>query len=114
MHENIFIYLFEMIKTKENRLEEKLSKAAFILKAIAHPVRLLIIEKLQKNEEMSVNELCNEANCEQSLMSHHLMGLKLKGLLSSRRKGKTQLYSLKEKSIVKVLECIENCDCNLV
>ncbi len=103
-----------MTMAKENSLEQKLSKAAFILKAIAHPIRLLIIEKLQKNEEMSVSELCNELNCEQSLMSHHLMGLKLKGLLSSKRDGKTQLYSLKEKNIVKVLECIENCDCNLV
>ncbi len=94
--------------------KQKLQKAAFILKTIAHPVRLKIIEVLEKHVELSVSELCAMADCEQSLMSHHLNNMKLKGLISARRDGKNIYYKLKEREITKILTCIEDCDCNFV
>jgi len=103
-----------MTPTEKAEIEsEKLEKAAFILKTIAHPVRLRIIELLEANEQLAVGEICERIGCEQSLTSHHLSNMRLKGLLSSKREGKNIYYSLKERDVTKILSCIENCNCNM-
>ncbi len=91
--------------------QERLNKAAYILKAVAHPVRLAILELLNLNEKMGVLEICNALNCEQSLMSHHLINLKLKGILGSTKDGLNVYYWLKEKEVIKLIKCIEDCNC---
>ncbi len=93
--------------------QEKLEKAAFILKTIAHPTRLAVIELLQQHKELTVSELVELTNCEQSLLSHHLSNMKLKGLLSCRKEGLNMYYSLKEKQLLSVLKCIDKCECNM-
>jgi ArsR family transcriptional regulator len=80
--------------------QERLNKAAYILKAVAHPVRLAILELLNMNERMGVTEICEALNCEQSLMSHHLINLKLKGILGSTKDGLNVYYWLKEKEVM--------------
>ncbi|MEH0158082.1 metalloregulator ArsR/SmtB family transcription factor [Limibacter armeniacum] len=92
---------------------EKIEKAAFILKTIAHPMRLRIIELLDQNDKLSVGEICDALGCEQSLTSHHLSNMKLKGILASQREGKNIYYSLKEKDVTNILVCLENCNCNM-
>ncbi len=93
--------------------KEKLEKAAFILKTVAHPLRLAIINLLDENEKMSVNDVCEALNAEQSLVSHHLINMKLRGILKSEKGGLNVHYSLKERAVTKLIECIENCDCNM-
>lgn len=88
---------------------EKLEKVAFILKTIAHPMRIGIIELLTKHDELSVNEIVEQLGTEQSLTSHHLSNMKLKGVLSNRRAGKNIYYALKLKEVTKVIECMEQC-----
>ena len=105
----MFIYLNMEIKLSA----EKLEKAAFILKTVAHPIRLKVIELLSVQDRMSVNELCVALDCEQSLVSHHLNNMRLKGLLSAEKQGVQVFYSLKEKELVGLLECIEKCNCNM-
>ena len=92
--------------------KDKLEKAAFILKTVAHPTRLAIVDLLSQNEKLSVNEICEVLECEQSLLSHHLINMKLKGILRSEKDGLNVFYSLKERDVMKLIECIENCDCN--
>jgi ArsR family transcriptional regulator len=91
---------------------KKLERSAYILKTIAHPTRLMVIALLHSHNELSVNEICEKTESEQSLVSHHLSNMKLKGLLSSRRQGTSVLYALKEKKLVNILECIEKCKCH--
>jgi DNA-binding transcriptional ArsR family regulator len=93
--------------------KEKFEKAAYILKAVAHPTRLAIIQLLDIEENLTVNEICETLNCEQSLISHHLINMKLRGILKSHKDGLNVYYSLKEREITKLLSCIENCDCNM-
>jgi ArsR family transcriptional regulator len=93
--------------------QHRLDKAAYILKSVAHPVRLAILELLAGVDKMSVTEICELLNCEQSLMSHHLINLKLKGILGSTKEGLKIYYWLKEKEVIKLISCIENCDCNM-
>ena len=92
---------------------EKLERIAFILKTVAHPLRLAIIHKLEVHPRLAVNEICEMLNSEQSLTSHHLQNMKLKGLLSSKREGRNIYYSLKERDISLIIECLENCNCNM-
>lgn len=93
--------------------KEKYEKAAYILKAVAHPTRLAIIQLLDVQENLMVNEICDTLNCEQSLISHHLINMKLRGILKSHKDGLNVYYSLKQQEITKLLSCIENCDCNM-
>lgn len=88
----------------------ELEKAAFILKTIAHPTRLAIIDLLSKEGKQTVSEICNKLNLEQSLASHHLSVMKLKGVLLSEREGKNVYYSLKLTEVTQVMSCIEHCD----
>lgn len=91
---------------------EKFEKAAFILKTVAHPMRLAIVELLTQNDSLSVNEICEKINGEQSLVSHHLINMKLKGILQSSREGQFIHYSLKLKEINTLLDCVQNCTCH--
>ena len=93
--------------------KEKLEKAAYILKTVAHPTRLAIVDLLRFNERLSVNDIGETLNVEQSLLSHHLITMKLKGILNAEKEGQNVYYSLKEKDIPKLIECIEHCDCNM-
>lgn len=92
---------------------EKLERIASILKTVAHPLRLGIIHLLEQFPRMSVSEICEKLGAEQSLVSHHLQNMKLKGLLSSKREGRSVLYSLKERDVSLIIECLENCNCNM-
>ena len=91
---------------------EKFEKVAFILKTVAHPLRLGVIDLLTHRERLSVNEICEKLNAEQSLVSHHLTNMKLKGILGSSREGKNIYYFLKMQEVVKVIACMENCEAN--
>ena len=88
---------------------EKLEKVSFILKTIAHPLRIGIIGLLVENGKMCVNEICEKLDSEQSLTSHHLSNLKLAGILGSERTGKNINYFLKLTEVVEVIRCMNNC-----
>jgi len=89
---------------------KKVEKVAFILKAIGNPLRIGIIDALRVNDELTVNEISARLEAEQSLVSHNLLNMKLKGILASRREGKNIYYRLKLREVLKVIECMENCD----
>ena len=84
-------------------------KVAFILKTIGHPVRLQIIEHIAKNEQMSVSEICETLNLEQSLISHHLSNMKLKGILDCTKDGKNRYYYLALNEVLNVISCMHKC-----
>ena len=89
---------------------EKLEKAATMLKVIAHPIRLAIIDLLGVNSKMNVTEIYEALSIEQAAASHHLTLLKSKGLLSSERDGKNCVYFLKHDRITQIVSCIEKCN----
>ena len=88
---------------------KKVEKVAFILKTIGHPVRLAIIDLLIHHKELSVNDICEQLDLEQSLVSHHLNNMKLKGILESKREGKNIYYSLLLQEVATVIECMSKC-----
>lgn len=92
---------------------EKLERIAFILKTIAHPLRLGVIHLLEQYPRLTVSDICEKLDSEQSLTSHHLQNMKLKGILSAKKEGRNVLYSLKERDVSLIIECLENCNCNM-
>lgn len=86
--------------------------AAYMLRAISNETRLKVLDILRDIDELTVSELVNEIGCEQSLLSHHLTDMRAKGILNSRKEGKNCFYSLKNKQITQILDCIQNCNCN--
>lgn len=93
----------------KNLNPESLEKAAGMMKAMAHPVRISIIGCLEPGKRKSVTEIHNQIGIEQSTASHHLGILKDKGVLGSKREGKNTYYYLKHESIVALLNCIGDC-----
>ncbi|NDV47200.1 transcriptional regulator [Paludibacter sp. 221] len=89
----------------------QMEKAAYALRAISHETRLCIISLLSERGEMGVGQLVEALGCEQSLLSHHLTDMRAKGILNSRREGKNCFYSLKNKQIVQIIDCISTCSC---
>jgi DNA-binding transcriptional ArsR family regulator len=90
---------------------EEVEKAANMLKAISHPMRLAILGYLGEGNQLSVTEIHRLLNIEQSTASHHLGILKDKGILASIRQGKNTLYYLKRKNLSQLVRCISECAC---
>ncbi|MEZ5198116.1 MAG: metalloregulator ArsR/SmtB family transcription factor [Bacteroidales bacterium] len=88
----------------------KLEMAASKLRAIAHPMRIAIIDLLNDNNKLSVTEIYEALDIEQASASHHLNILKNKGILVSRREGKKIFYSLKSVTLTEIIECINRCN----
>ena len=100
----------EELRKRKNIDASKMEKVANILKVIGHPVRLSILEMLEEREPLSVTEIMEGTQVEQSLLSHHLTKMKDKGILESYRENKNIYYQLKDRQILKIFDCMDNCD----
>lgn len=88
---------------------ETLEKAAGMLKAIAHPVRISIVQFLEDGKKRTVTEIHNKLGIEQAAASHHLVILKDRGVLSSKREGKNTWYFLRHPNLRNVLSSVGDC-----
>jgi ArsR family transcriptional regulator len=75
---------------------------AQIFKALAHPTRLLIVEKLLEKEQC-VNDIQELVNVSQPNISQHLNILRFSGIVDFRQKGNLRCYFLKEPQKIKEL-----------
>ena len=91
---------------------EQLQKAAKLLKVVAHPIKLEILQILGDRESMDVSSLCAciGVGCEISMMSHHLSKMRDNGVLKSKKNGKQVFYSIADQSILKLLDCMDKCE----
>lgn len=89
----------------------QLEKASNMLKAMAHPIRIAILNHLEDGKKLSVSQLHNLLKIEQSTTSHHLGIMKDKGILNSKREGKKIFYYIKDESFNKIIDCVGNCAC---
>lgn len=87
---------------------EKVEKAADILKSVAHPLRLRILELLE-SDEMAVGEIQEFLGISQSLTSQQLSLMKARGILKSRKKGKQVYYCVERPEVIQVIDCLRKC-----
>ena len=86
--------------------------AAHMLKAIAHPVRVQIIDYLSQEKRLSVNDLKAKLNITQSMTSQHLAQLRNTGVLGKVKEDNVCYYYIRNKNVLKLLECIKKCSVN--
>jgi len=82
--------------------QQELDIATGLLRAIAHPLRLTILEFIDSKEVINVNKIYNTLKLEQSITSQHLRILRNADLVHTRREGKFIYYSLNYDKIEQV------------
>lgn len=84
-----------------------LEARANVLKAMAHPTRLFIIEELEK-EERCVCDLTEQIGADVSTVSKHLSVLKQAGLVMDDKRGNQVFYRLRVPCIMNFFGCVES------
>lgn len=80
---------------------------AKILKALAHPTRLFIVDELFRGPRC-VQELTEMIGSDTSTVSKHLSVLKNANVVSDEKRGTQVFYTLKMPCAVKFFNCIED------
>jgi DNA-binding transcriptional ArsR family regulator len=84
----------------------KYEARAAIIKAMAHPTRLMIVERLAEREHC-VCELTDIAGADMSTVSKHLSILKNAGIIADDKRGLMVFYRLKCSCVLGFLDCVE-------
>ncbi len=79
---------------------------AGIMKALAHPTRLFIVDRLAEHE-YCVNELTGMVGCDMSTMSKHLGILKNAGIVGDEKRGACIYYTLRCTCILGFFACTD-------
>ncbi len=88
-------------KTRE-RFEER----ARVLKAMAHPTRLYIVDELSRGERC-VHELTEMVGADMSTVSKHLSVLRSAGIVTDDKRGSAVYYSLRMVCVMGFFDCLE-------
>lgn len=91
----------------DNDRKAILNARAKVLKAMAHPTRLFIIEELAKGERC-VCELTELIGADISTVSKHLSVLKQAGVVLDDKRGNQVFYSLRVPCILNFFGCVES------
>lgn len=79
---------------------------ARIIKSLAHPTRLFIVEELARGERC-VRDLTAQIGADISTVSKHLATLRQAGILYDEKRGNQVFYHLKLQCVMKMFECVE-------
>lgn len=85
----------------------KYDAKAKVLKALAHPTRLWMVEELSSGERC-VCEFADILDVDFSTVSKHLSVLKQAGILDVEKRGKKVYYKLKVPCILRFIGCVDS------
>ncbi len=83
---------------------------AALLKQLSHPQRLLILCSMAPGEK-SVSEIEEACGSSQSAVSQFLKGMRLEGLIESRREGKQVFYKIVDKRVLELIRSLYHIFC---
>ena len=78
-----------------------------VIKALAHPTRLFIVEELEKGERC-VCDLTALIGADMSTVSKHLSLLRQAGIIEDDKRGNQVFYHLKVRCILNFFGCVES------
>lgn len=84
--------------------------AVKLFKSLIDKTRIRILEALKENPDSSVDSLQNVLQMTQPAISHHLALMKKDGLVSFRREGKNNFYSILQTGSSRVLAILDRLD----
>lgn len=85
---------------------DNLKASTEILRALAHPLRMQILEFIDANDAINVNKIYNTLKLEQSITSQHLRILRKAGIVDTIRDGKFIHYKINYDKIAQVMGSI--------
>jgi ArsR family transcriptional regulator len=88
------------------KTQAKFEARAKIIKAMAHPTRLFIVDELSRGERC-VCELTEMVGIDISTISKHLLVLKNAGIVQDEKRGVQVYYSLRMKCVLSFFNCVE-------
>ncbi len=89
------------------KTQAKYKARAKIIKAMAHPTRLFIVDELSRGE-MCVCELTRMIGADISTVSKHLSILRNAGIISDEKRGTQVYYSLRVPCVLNFFSCVES------
>jgi ArsR family transcriptional regulator len=90
----------------DRKTQTRLQARAEIIKAMAHPTRLFIVEELSRAERC-VCELTEMIGADISTVSKHLSILKNAGILDDEKRGTQVWYSLRCPCVLGFIDCVQ-------
>ncbi len=87
------------------KAKHKYADTAKVLQALAHPLRLQILEELQGGEK-SCGELLETLGCGQSMLSQQVKLLEHQGLITTRKEGTVKYCEIRNPDILKLFSCM--------
>lgn len=87
------------------KTQARFEARARILKALAHPSRLFMVEELSRGERC-VCELTEMVGSDMSTVSKHLSLLKAAGIVADEKRGMQVFYRLKTPCVLRFFDCI--------
>jgi DNA-binding transcriptional ArsR family regulator len=90
--------------------EEALQAAARVIKCLGHPLRLRLLEIMERSGEQNVSELQACSGATQAAVSEQLGILRGHGVVASRRDGTYMRYRIIEPKVFRILACVRDCD----
>ncbi len=91
----------------EARTQARMEARARVVKAMAHPTRLFLVDALSRGERC-VCELTEMVGADTSTVSKHLAILKGAGIVRDHKRGPQVYYSLRCPCILQFFECVES------
>lgn len=79
-----------------------------VVKAMAHPTRMFIVDELSRSGERCVCELTEMVGADISTVSKHLSLLKNAGIIAHEKRGNQVYYSLRVPCILDFFRCVES------
>jgi ArsR family transcriptional regulator len=89
------------------RIKARYEARTRIIKAMAHPTRLFMVEELSRGERC-VNDLTGMIGDDVSTVSKHLAVLKNAGIVTDEKRGAQVFYSLRVPCILNFFSCVES------
>lgn len=90
---------------------EAVEDSAHVLRCLGHPLRLRILDVLERGRESTVTEVYEALGVEQAVASQHLTTMWDKGILRRRKDGVHVYYSIGDERALKVLDCVRSANC---
>ena len=90
------------------KAKAKYQSRARIVKAMAHPTRLFLVDELAKNGERCVCELTEMVGADMSTVSRHLAILRNVGIVEDDKRGAQVYYRLRVRCVLNFFECVES------
>ena len=109
--ENISLEIEEEITSQERQVQEDVETASRSMKAMSHPLRLMILCKLGE-DEFSVQDIVDNVGTSQSNISQHLAILRDKGILSARKAANKVFYKVSDHKTLKLIEMMREVFCS--